>query len=178
LVLSAVSGAAKGATDGMIDKNGARRRDMGHDVQGRSNNQSRDVMAFDDMGDETDGLVAEGSIGDQQSKVNAGLLQLPSNRWGEFVFDLLMPPNTAHKRNVNGGQASHDLLGSETCQTGHGKNDFRILAWHRANARVVIDHNLACLGIGRNEPVAQVFARCKRFLTVESQCGTRQKRDA
>jgi len=74
-VLSAVFGVAKGATDGMIDKNSARRRDMGHDVQDRSNNQSRDVIAFDGMGDETDGLVAEGSIGDQQGKVNAGLLE-------------------------------------------------------------------------------------------------------
>ncbi len=26
--------------------------------------------------------------------------------------------------------------------SGHGKNDFRILAWHRANARLVINHNL------------------------------------
>jgi hypothetical protein len=48
---------------------------MGHDVQDRSNNQSRDVMAFDGMGDETDGLVAEGSIGDQQGKINVGLLE-------------------------------------------------------------------------------------------------------
>ncbi len=74
-MLSAVSRGAKGATDGMIDKNSARRRDMGHDVQDRSNNQSRDVMAFDGMGDETDGLVAEGSIGDQQGKINVGLLE-------------------------------------------------------------------------------------------------------
>ena len=102
-------------------------------------------MAFDDMGDETDGLVAERSIRNEQSKVNAGLLQLPNNRRGEFTFDLLMPPDTAHKRNVNRGQASDDLFFSETRQSGHGKNDFRILARHRANARMVIDHNLACL---------------------------------
>ena len=86
---------------------------MGHDVQDRSNNQSRDVMAFDDMGNETDRLMAEGSIGDKQGKVNIGFLQLPSNRRGEFVFDLLMPPDTAHKRNVIGGQAPHDLLRNE-----------------------------------------------------------------
>ena len=146
---------------------------MGHDVQDRSNNQSRDVMAFDDMGNETDGLMAEGSIGDKQGKVNMGFLQLPSNRRGEFVFDLLMPPDTAHKRNVNRRQASHDLLCSETCQSGHGENDFRILPWHRTNARVVIDHNRGWLGIGRNEPVAQVFGRCKGFLTVESQSRAR-----
>ena len=31
-------------------------------------------MAFDDMGDETDGLMTEGSVGDKQSQVNIGSL--------------------------------------------------------------------------------------------------------
>src|SRR5262247_3027400 len=105
-------------------------------------------MAFDDVSDETDGLMAEGSIGDKQSQINGGLLQLPSYRRGEFVLDLLMPPSTAHKRHVNRGQASHDFLCSETCQSGHGKNDLGILAWHRADARVVINNNVAWFGIG------------------------------
>jgi len=100
-------------------------------------------MAFDDVSDETDGLMAEGSIGDKQSQINGGLLQLPSYRRGEFVLDLLMPPDTAHKRNVNRGQASHDFFYSETCQSGHGENDFGILPRHWTNARVVIDNNLA-----------------------------------
>jgi len=111
-------------------------------------------MALDDMGDETDGLMAEWSIGNKQSQVNGDLFQFSGNRRGEFVFDLAMAADTAHKRNVNGGQASYDSLCSETCQSDHGKNDFRILAWHRTNARVVIDYNLASLGIGRNEPVS------------------------
>src|SRR5262245_32403255 len=97
------------------------------------------------MGDETEGLMAEGSVGDKQSTVNNGSLQLPSNRWADFVLDLLMPPDTAHKRNVNGGQASHDLLCSETCQSRHGENDVGILAWHRADARVMIDHKVTRL---------------------------------
>ena len=67
---------AKGPTDRMIDKNGARRWHMGHDVQDRSNNQSRDVMAFDDMGDETDGLVAEGSVRDQQRQIHVCFREL------------------------------------------------------------------------------------------------------
>jgi hypothetical protein len=33
-------------------------------------------MAFDDMGDETNGLMAEGSIRHEQGEVNVGLLQL------------------------------------------------------------------------------------------------------
>src|SRR5215813_11880130 len=131
-------------------------------------------MAFDDVSDETDGLMAEGSIGDKQSQINGGLLQLPSYRRGEFVLDLLMPPDTAHKRNVNGGQASADFLCSETRQSGHGKNDLGILPRHRADARVMIDHNLAWFGIGWNEPVSKVFGGRKRFLTIEPQCGACQ----
>src|SRR5215510_14647442 len=113
------------------------------------------------MGDETDGLMTEGSIGDKQSQIDIGSLQLPSYRRPEFVLDLSMPPDTAHKRNVNGGQASHDFLCSETRQSGHGKNELGILAWHRADARVVINHNLAWFGIGWNEPVSKVFGRGK-----------------
>ena len=107
-------GVAKGATDRMIDKNGPWRRDLRHNVEHRADDKSWDSKALDHVGDETDGLMAEGSIGDKQGEVNVGLLELPSNRRGEFVFDLLIPPDAAHKRNVNGRQASHDLLCSET----------------------------------------------------------------
>jgi hypothetical protein len=47
----------------MIDKDCARRCDLAHDVMRRTDHQCRDALAFDDMGDETDGLMAEGSIG-------------------------------------------------------------------------------------------------------------------
>src|SRR5215475_13869615 len=111
-------------------------------------------MAFDDVGDETDGLMAEGSIGDKQSQIDGGSLQLESYRRCQFIFHLVMPPDAAHKRNVNRRQSSHDLLFNQSSQSSHGKNDFRILPWHRSNARVVIDHNLAWFGIGWNEPVS------------------------
>src|SRR5215831_4403294 len=100
-------------------------------------------MAFDDVSHETDGLMAEGSIGDKQSQINGGLLQLPSYRRGEFVLDLLMPPDTAHKRNVNRGQASHDFFTARLAKVVMGENDFGILPRHWTNARVVIDNNLA-----------------------------------
>jgi hypothetical protein len=92
-----VARAAKGPTHRMINKDGARRADAGHNVENRADNEGWNSMTLDDMGDETDGLVAEGSVGDEQSKVNVGLLQLPSNRRGEFIFHLFMAPNTAHK---------------------------------------------------------------------------------
>ena len=127
----------------MIDEYSARRNHLGQDVIDRPDDQRRNPLSLNHMRDETDGLMAEGSIGDKQSQINGGLLQLPSYRRGEFVLDLLMPPDTAHKRNVNRGQASHDFFYSETRQSGHGENDFGILAWHRADARVVIDNDLA-----------------------------------
>ena len=59
-------------------------------------------MAFDDMGNKTDGLMAEGSIGYKQSQINGGLLQSPNYGRCQFIFDLVMAPDAAHKRNVNG----------------------------------------------------------------------------
>jgi hypothetical protein len=73
-VLPAVAGMAEGATHRMINKDGARRRDSGHDVQHRADDQSWNGMVFDDMGDETDGLMAERSIGDEQCQINVGSL--------------------------------------------------------------------------------------------------------
>ena len=54
---------AEGAAHRMIDERGTRRRDFAHDVMGRADHQGWYALAFEDMGDETDGLVAEGSIG-------------------------------------------------------------------------------------------------------------------
>jgi hypothetical protein len=54
----------------MVDESGARRCDFAHDVVRRADDQRRNSSAFDDMGDETDGLMAEGSVGDQQREDN------------------------------------------------------------------------------------------------------------
>jgi hypothetical protein len=83
-----VAGTAKGATDRMIDKNGPGRWDFRHNVEHRADDKGWDSEALDNVGDETDGLMAERSIGDKQGQVNVGLLQLPSNCRGEFFFDL------------------------------------------------------------------------------------------
>ena len=114
-MLLAVSRTAKSTTHRMIDEECARRRDFDQDVQDGADHQCRDRMAFDDMGDETDGLMAEGSVWDEQCQVNAGLPQLSSNRRGEFDLDLLMAPDAALKRNVKRRHASDDLPGSEIC---------------------------------------------------------------
>ena len=55
---------AEGATDRMVNENRSRRRHLGHDVQGGADDQRGNSRIFDDVGDETDGLMAKGSVGD------------------------------------------------------------------------------------------------------------------
>jgi flavin-binding protein dodecin len=66
-----ITGRAKCSSHRMIDEASARRRDSSHDVVRRADNQGWYSVTFYNMGDETDGLVAEGSIGHQQSEIDA-----------------------------------------------------------------------------------------------------------
>jgi hypothetical protein len=71
---ASLSGTAKGATHRMVDENGAWGWNFGHDVENRADDEGGDSTILDDMSDETDGLVAKGSVGYQQGKVDGGLL--------------------------------------------------------------------------------------------------------
>ena len=66
--------------DRMIDEGRPRRGDLIHDIVRRADDQSRNALAFDHVGDETDGLVAKRSIGDEQSQVDLGLPQFSGER--------------------------------------------------------------------------------------------------
>ena len=70
---------AEGAADRMIDKDRPRRGDFAHDIVRGADHQSRNASGFDHVSDETDGLVAERSIGNEQSEVDFRLLS--SGRW-------------------------------------------------------------------------------------------------
>ena len=95
-----IMGRPEGAADRMIDEGGARRCDPAHDVVRRADHHCRDSRGFDHMGDETDGLVAEGSIGHEQSEIDLGLLQIAGDGGGEIVFDFLRLSYAAHKRKM------------------------------------------------------------------------------
>jgi hypothetical protein len=86
----------------MIDEGGARRRDLSQDIVRRADDQSRNASAFDHVGDETDGLMAKRSIGNEQSQVDPGLLQFLGERLRERVFNFFMAPHAAHEREVIG----------------------------------------------------------------------------
>ena len=63
----------KGTADRMVDEGGTGRGDLAHDVMGCANNQCGNALVFNNMSDETDGLMAEGSIGNEQGKINLQL---------------------------------------------------------------------------------------------------------
>ena len=54
----------------VIDEGGAGRHDFRHDIEGRSNHEGRNALRFDDVRDETDGLVAKRSIGNEQRQIH------------------------------------------------------------------------------------------------------------
>lgn len=72
--MPAIAGSAKRPPHRVIDKHRAWRGDFGHNVKGRADNQGRDAMAFDHVGDETDGLMAERSIRHEERNLDPGLL--------------------------------------------------------------------------------------------------------
>jgi hypothetical protein len=54
----------------VIDEHRARRRNLTHDVEGGARHQRRNALIFDNMGNETDGLMAERSIGNEQCEID------------------------------------------------------------------------------------------------------------
>ena len=86
----------------MIDEGRPRRRDLSQDIVRRAEDQSRNALAFDHVGDETDGLMAKRSIGNEQSQVDPGLLQFLGERRRKRVFNFFMAPHAAHEREVKG----------------------------------------------------------------------------
>lgn len=60
---------AERPADRMVDENRSRRSDSAHDVVRRSDDECGNAPTFDDVGDETDGLMAEGSIRDEKREV-------------------------------------------------------------------------------------------------------------
>lgn len=95
-VARTVMGCPEGTTDGVIDEHRARRRNLAHNVEGGAGHQRWNAVIFDNMGNETDGLMTKGSIGNKQCEVNFGVFQLPGDGRGKLGFDFFLTPDTAH----------------------------------------------------------------------------------
>ena len=93
---------------GVIDESAARRRDFRHDVERRADHERGNAPGFDDVRDETDGLVAKRSIGDEQRHIDFGSLQIAGDGGSDFALDLLMAPEPAHERDVKRCQGADD----------------------------------------------------------------------
>jgi hypothetical protein len=81
----------------MIDEGGARRGDLDHNVVCRADHQCWDAARFDHVSDETDGLMAEGSVGDEQGEVDARLSQFLRELRRKRFFNFVMLANTTHE---------------------------------------------------------------------------------
>jgi len=62
----------KGTPNRMVDENRPGRSHLGHDVQGGADHQRWYMGVFEHVSNETDGLMTEGSIRDQQGQLHAG----------------------------------------------------------------------------------------------------------
>ena len=63
-------GRTEGAAYGMIDKDGARRAHCSHDIEHRADDECRDSLFFNDIRDQTDAFVAEGSVRNEERKID------------------------------------------------------------------------------------------------------------
>ena len=99
-IAPAVVGRAEGAAHWMVDKDRARRRDLADNIEGRARQQCRNAVILNHMGNETDGLVAKGSVGHEQREVHMLLRQFNRDGRCQFVFYLHMLAQPAHERKV------------------------------------------------------------------------------
>ena len=168
-ITPAVMGRAEGAAHRMIDKDRPWRQDVADNIDGGARQQRRNALIFDDMGDETDGLVAEGSIRNEQCEIDFRTDQVLRDGGRQLGFNFLLAPDPAHDRDMKGRQSTDDALPHQRCQRRARKNYFRILFRHRADAGVMVNNNLAGAGVGGNPAITQIFPRNERFLVRQAQ---------
>jgi hypothetical protein len=77
---SAVMRRPERSADRMIDKRRARRGDCAHNVVRSADHQCGNAAALDYVSDETDGLMAERSVGNEQREIDARLRELAGQR--------------------------------------------------------------------------------------------------
>ena len=98
---------AKRASHGEVHEDGPRRVGLLHDVPDCAHEQRRNAGSLDAVCDKTHGLVAEGSVGDEQTQVNVELPQLVGKGRGQFLLDLLMELSPAGERKEQRGDTAN-----------------------------------------------------------------------
>jgi len=88
---------AEGPADRMIDESGTRWWDFAHNVISRADDQRGNAAPFDHVSDETDGLMAERSVGDEQSEIDFRGGQFFGQRRRQHILDFMVPANASHE---------------------------------------------------------------------------------
>jgi len=101
-------GWTKGAAHRMVDEDRAGRDDLADDIEDRAGHQSRNALAFNYVGYETNGLMAEGSVGHQQRQIDFSIFEFLRDGRSELGLNLLMLPDPAHNRNMIRRQFAYD----------------------------------------------------------------------
>ncbi len=94
----------------MIDKRRPRRPGFFHDVECRANHERGNAAGFNDVGDETDGLVAKRSIGDEQRQIHCGRLKFSCYGGRQIALYFAVAPQASHKGNVERRDAGDKTL--------------------------------------------------------------------
>jgi hypothetical protein len=124
-----------------------------HDIERRADDERGNSGAFDNMGDETDGLMAERSIGDEQGQINFGRLKFSCYGRRQIAFDFAVTTKSAHERKVERRNAGDKTVFSKLGESRSRKNNFRILARHPPDSGMMIDDDLAGTRVRRHQPI-------------------------
>jgi len=119
-------GPAEGLPRGVIDKDGPGRPDPRHDVADGADGQGCNAPGFNQVGDETHGLVAPRSVGNEHGQVHARFGQLVGQVRGQPLLDFPVKPNAAVDGKMKRGHAADQTLFGGGFQCLDGKDNFRI----------------------------------------------------
>ena len=75
---------------------------LAHDIQRGARYQSGNAVGFDRVRNETDGLVTERSVGNEQRQINFELGQFASDDRRQPLFNFLLALDAAHHGYVKG----------------------------------------------------------------------------
>jgi hypothetical protein len=102
LITAVVVGRPEGSPHRVINEHCPGWGDLAHDIQRRARYQSRNALGFNRVRDETDGLVTERSVGDEQRQINFELGQFASDDRRQLPFNFLLEPDSTHHGHVKG----------------------------------------------------------------------------
>ena len=120
----------------MIDKDRPGRSYPRHNVADCANRQCRNILGFDEIRDETHGLVAVRSVGYEYSQMNDRARQRARQNRGQLFFDFPVQTDPPVDRQMKGGHATDKTLIGERPQSPSGKDGFRVLTGQRCQRAI------------------------------------------